>query len=108
MNLTVAKFGGTSVANYQAMVRSANIVLKNPATKLVVVSACSGVTNILVQLSSGKVNEESSQHLIKKLENIHTDIIEKISTTSDLNAKLSEHLNSLKLLVEEINSQYLI
>lgn len=106
MNLTVAKFGGTSVGNYQAMVRSANIVLKNPATKLVVVSACSGVTNILVQLSSGKVNEESSQHLIKKLENIHTDIIKKISTTSDLNAKLSEHLNSLKLLVEEINSQY--
>ena len=29
-NLTVAKFGGTSVANHQAMSRCARIILDNP------------------------------------------------------------------------------
>lgn len=51
MSLVVAKFGGTSVADYQAMNRCADIVLGNPATRLVVVSASSGVTNLLVELS---------------------------------------------------------
>ena len=43
--LTVAKFGGTSVADYDAMHRCADIIINNPATKVVVVSASSGVTN---------------------------------------------------------------
>ncbi|MDF5302719.1 lysine-sensitive aspartokinase 3, partial [Vibrio parahaemolyticus] len=46
----VAKFGGTSVANFEAMSRCATIIENNPNTRLVVSSACSGVTNILVEL----------------------------------------------------------
>ena len=51
--INVAKFGGTSVANFEAMNRCAAIVENNPDTKLVVISACSGVTNILVELANG-------------------------------------------------------
>ena len=47
----VAKFGGTSVANYQAMCNCAKIVTNNPNTKLVVLSASAGVTNLLVELA---------------------------------------------------------
>ena len=52
-NFNVAKFGGTSVANFEAMSRCAAIIEQNPNTKLVVSSACSGVTNLLVELANG-------------------------------------------------------
>ena len=47
-HLSVAKFGGTSVANYPAMQSCANIVIADPNTRVVVLSASAGVTNLLV------------------------------------------------------------
>lgn len=49
----VAKFGGTSVADFDAMNRSASIVLADQDVRLVVLSASAGVTNLLVELSEG-------------------------------------------------------
>ncbi|HAZ55017.1 MAG TPA: lysine-sensitive aspartokinase 3, partial [Franconibacter helveticus] len=49
----VAKFGGTSVADYDAMSRSATLVLADKNVRLVVLSASAGVTNLLVELASG-------------------------------------------------------
>lgn len=51
--INVAKFGGTSVANFEAMNRSAYVIEQNKNTHLVVISACSGVTNLLVELANG-------------------------------------------------------
>lgn len=47
---SVAKFGGTSVANYEAMVRCVNVILNSPDVRIIVVSAPSGVTSLLVKL----------------------------------------------------------
>ncbi|MGL5700418.1 MAG: lysine-sensitive aspartokinase 3, partial [Kluyvera sp.] len=58
----VAKFGGTSVADYDAMNRSASIVLADKNIRLVVLSASAGVTNLLVELAEGL---ESAQRLDK-------------------------------------------
>ena len=44
-HLSVAKFGGTSVANYSAMQACAKIVIADPNTRVVVLSASAGVTN---------------------------------------------------------------
>ena len=55
MSHIVAKFGGTSLANFEAMSRCADVVLSSPNTRLVVVSASSGVTNLLVSLSQGNL-----------------------------------------------------
>ncbi|THD29667.1 lysine-sensitive aspartokinase 3, partial [Pantoea sp. R102] len=46
-SLIVAKFGGTSVADFDAMNRSADVVLSDANTRLVVLSASAGVTNLL-------------------------------------------------------------
>lgn len=51
--INVAKFGGTSVANFPAMNHCADIVLANPATRVVVLSASAGVTNLLVAPHKG-------------------------------------------------------
>ena len=49
--INVAKFGGTSVADAAAMNHCADVVLANPATRVVVLSASAGVTNLLVSLA---------------------------------------------------------
>ncbi len=49
--IIVAKFGGTSVADFPAMSRCADIVLADPRIRLIVVSASSGVTNLLVDIT---------------------------------------------------------
>ncbi|MCH8537981.1 MAG: lysine-sensitive aspartokinase 3 [Alkalimonas sp.] len=49
--LIVAKFGGTSVADFHAMSRCADIVLADDRIRVVVVSASAGVTNQLVAIT---------------------------------------------------------
>ncbi|MRS16964.1 lysine-sensitive aspartokinase 3 [Enterobacteriaceae bacterium RIT691] len=62
----VAKFGGTSVADFEAMSRSARIVLADQNVRLVVLSASAGVTNLLVELAEGLENAQR----IDKLETL--------------------------------------
>ena len=47
--ITVLKFGGTSVGSAEAIERSANIITRGKGSKVVVVSAMSGITNFLVK-----------------------------------------------------------
>ena len=56
--LTIAKFGGTSVANHAAIKNCVNIVLANKDTRIVVVSAAAGVTNYLVSLAHQAMTQE--------------------------------------------------
>lgn len=51
--LSAAKFGGTSVTNYDSMTDCAKIVIADPNTCVVVLSASAGVTNLLVALANG-------------------------------------------------------
>lgn len=51
--IVVSKFGGTSVADFTAMNRSADIVLSDANVRLVVLSASAGITNLLVALAEG-------------------------------------------------------
>ncbi|VDZ81560.1 lysine-sensitive aspartokinase III [Salmonella bongori] len=44
--IIVSKFGGTSVADFDAMNRSADVVLSNTKVRLVVLSASAGITNL--------------------------------------------------------------
>ncbi|WP_369926136.1 lysine-sensitive aspartokinase 3 [Photobacterium sp. NCIMB 13483] len=74
----VAKFGGTSVANYAAMCRSANIVIANPHTKIVLISACSGVTNLLVALAKGISDITLRQQHLQQLTTTHQQILDQL------------------------------
>ena len=48
------KFGGTSVRDAEAMCRLTDIVARETRPRLVVVSALAGVTDMLVELGSGR------------------------------------------------------
>ena len=71
-NLIVAKFGGTSVADFTAMNRSADVVLSNPDVRLVVLSASAGVTNLLVALAEGQQPKQRASLLddIRRIQSV--------------------------------------
>ncbi|MBQ9274366.1 MAG: lysine-sensitive aspartokinase 3 [Succinivibrio sp.] len=100
-DLDIAKFGGTSVGNLAAMQSSFKVAVSNPNTKLVVVSACSGVTNILVELASGSCNGAKTEELINRLRGIHAEIIAGLKNQSELTAYIEERLSEIRNLCVE-------
>lgn len=95
----IAKFGGTSVADYQAMSNSANIVLNNPNVKVVVLSASAGITNLLVALAEGREPEVRKQH-IAKIQNIQYNILEQLPENPHLREEIDHAINSIASLSE--------
>ena len=73
------------------MLSSYKVVVSNPNTRVVIISACSGVTNILVELASGACSRDKVSELIEKLRSIHTSIIEKLDNQEDLKTNLETH-----------------
>ena len=53
--IVVSKFGGTSVADFDAMNRSADIVLSDANVRLVVLSASAGITKSGIQANPCRI-----------------------------------------------------
>ncbi|MBO6258554.1 MAG: lysine-sensitive aspartokinase 3 [Succinivibrio sp.] len=104
-NLDIAKFGGTSVGNFEAMTSSYRVVIANKNTKLVAISACSGVTNILVELASGSCSGAHIDELLEKLRTIHNEIISKLDNKEELSAHIEDHLKEIKKLAIQANME---
>ena len=96
----VAKFGGTSVANYPAMSNCANIVTSNPNTKLVVLSASAGVTNLLVELSSGSLDPASIEERMNKLTSIEFSILNDLGKPAEITAEIEKLLHEISDLAK--------
>ena len=96
----VAKFGGTSVADFDAMNRSANIVLADQNVRLVVLSASAGVTNLLVELAEGL---ESHQQLdrIETLRTIQYNIISRLKDPSVISKEIDNLLENIHQLAKK-------
>ena len=105
MSLVVAKFGGTSVADYNAMNRCADIVLANPHCRLVVVSASSGVTNLLVELTQESINDDGRLQRLKQIAQIQYAILDKLGRPNDVAAALDKLLSRMSVLSEALASQ---
>lgn len=93
--LTVAKFGGTSVADHEAMLRCANIIKSDQSNRLVVVSASAGVTNYLVRLSQENISNEEQADIIGKILKIQRNITQHLEGKAELNEQIDELLASL-------------
>ncbi len=98
-SFVVAKFGGTSVADYDAMNRSAYVVLADPNTRLVVLSASAGVTNLLVSLSEGL---EATERFVKldALRKIQFDILERLQNPNVIREEVERLLENITTLAE--------
>ena len=102
--LTIARFGGTSVANYAAMQNCAKIVAGNPATRIVVVSAAAGVTNYLVSLAHTPMTQEQINDTVQSIIDIELAILNALKDKANIEPKLNELLDELRSLAshEEI------
>ncbi|WP_368848695.1 lysine-sensitive aspartokinase 3 [Vibrio diabolicus] len=101
----VAKFGGTSVANFEAMSRCATIIENNPNTRLVVSSACSGVTNLLVELANGVQDQTHRTELLQNLANIHDTILTQLEDSTKTAAEVYGILDTVTSLAEAASIQ---
>ncbi|MCG9619365.1 lysine-sensitive aspartokinase 3 [Vibrio diabolicus] len=101
----VAKFGGTSVANFEAMSRCATIIENNPNTRLVVSSACSGVTNLLVELANGVQDQTHRTELLQNLANIHDAILTQLEDSTKTAAEVYAILDTVTSLAEAASIQ---
>lgn len=94
-NLNVAKFGGTSVANFAAMENCAKIVKSNPNTKVVVVSASAGVTNLLVDIAHTAMSKEKIRQKLTEIDSIQQAILQALDVAVEERPKLQQLQNSL-------------
>jgi len=104
-SFNVAKFGGTSVANFEAMSRCAAIIEQNPNTKLIVSSACSGVTNLLVELANGVQDSAQRAEILTKLAAIHQAVLDKLEVADETAAEIVKILDTVTNLAEAASIQ---
>ncbi len=97
----VAKFGGSSVANYEVMQNCANVVLSNPNTHIVVLSASAGVTNLLVDLANGSLDEKAREETIQKIVDIQENILEGLGHPKELTESIQRHIEYIRSLAHE-------
>ena len=104
-SLNVAKFGGTSVANYQSIINCASIVVNNPNTRVMVVSAAAGVTNHLVTLANTALTSQQISDIVESIRKIQFAILNELKNPSEVNDKLFALLDELDACArhEEIN-----
>lgn len=102
--LNIAKFGGTSVATYQAMQNCARIVAGNEATRIVVVSAQAGVTNHLVSIAHTALTSEQIKDTCQAIIDIEMAVLAQIKNKDSVSDKLEDLFEELRGLAnhEEI------
>ncbi|MGB9771001.1 MAG: aspartate kinase [Candidatus Kapaibacteriota bacterium] len=108
MGIKVLKFGGTSVANAYAMQNAFRIVQNNRDQKvIVVVSACAGITDRLVNLIDVCLSPDNKyKQILDEIENHHLRLIIDLFNSSEKSASSIKAINfiiqSLKQLLEGI------
>ena len=94
--MKVLKFGGTSVGSPQRMKEVAKLI-NNGEKKVVVLSAMSGTTNSLVEISDYlyKKNPEGANEVINKLERKYKQHIEELYSTDEYKQKTTAFIKDI-------------
>lgn len=96
---TIAKFGGTSVANFAAMEKCADIILKQKSVRVVVLSASAGITNLLIELAAGAEPLQRAM-LLKQVRDIEYAIINALSQPKIISQEINRLLENIEMLSE--------
>ena len=92
--MKVMKFGGTSVGTAERMKGVAQLITRSGEPTFVVLSAMSGTTNSLVEISDYlyKKNPEGAQEVINQLEKKYMGHVEELYSTDEMKKKTTEFL----------------
>ncbi len=104
--MKVVKFGGTSVADSKSLLNVIDIIKGSNDKKIVVVSALSGITNLLDEMSSqASKGQTNYKEKIQILENRHLDLIEffiPVTRQSEIISFLKSQINNLEEVLESL------
>lgn len=95
----IAKFGGTSVASFEAMNKSADVVLSNSNVRVVVLSASAGITNLLIELAEG-CDTDKRNELLQKVQDIQYAIIDKLQYADVIREEIDRLLENIAHLAD--------
>ena len=104
--MKIMKFGGTSVGKPERMHEVAKLIVKDEEPKIVVLSALSGTTNSLVEISNSLANADriTAKQQIKALEVHYQNFITELVTTDDAIASaksiVAEHFEFLNIILK--------
>ncbi len=101
--MIVAKFGGTSVKDAEAMLRCCRLLQNHPSTRLVVVSATAGTTNLLEEMASLATQGQSVHQQLATLETRHVEMAQKLGAYEHVLQSLEELLHEARVLTEGMN-----
>jgi aspartokinase/homoserine dehydrogenase 1 len=105
--MKILKFGGTSVGSVQSIQTLLNILkgeVKNEKP-VVVLSAMSGVTNLLISMAEGAANGQDFTAELAELEKRHYDVVKSLLTAQHQNpvyTRLKLYFNQLEELLQGI------
>ncbi|MCH5235092.1 MAG: aspartate kinase [Muribaculaceae bacterium] len=101
--MKVQKFGGTSVGSPQRIKNVASLIKSFPGKNIIVLSAMSGTTNSLLEITSaikeGELNK--AEEITEKLYQKYLDVIQELFSTSEARQKALKLVNDV---FEEIKS----
>ena len=110
--MKVMKFGGTSVGSPERMKGVAELVTKSEGTTFLVLSAMSGTTNSLVEISNYlyKKNVDGANEVINRLEDNYMEHVEKLYSTDEYKQKtrefLKEEFNYLRSFTKDLFTSF--
>lgn len=104
--LTVAKFGGTSMGSAEALRNAADILARDPSSRLAVVSACSGVTNQLIALADAELagNVPDADRLSETLRLRHTSLANDLGLSMAAFEGLFQELSDLRGVLRDAHA----
>lgn len=93
--MKVMKFGGTSVGKPERMAEISRLILKDEEPKIIVLSALSGTTNALTEISAalGSGNRQLATEKINALEKHYHEFVAAMLKEPDMLARAEEVLN---------------
>ena len=104
--MKVMKFGGTSVGKPERMHHIASLVVKEEEPAIIVLSALSGTTNALVEISAhiARGDRETAKQLISKLEDHYrsftAELVKDPGILEKANEVLAEHFEFLNIILK--------
>ena len=103
--MKVLKFGGTSVGSAKSIRNVRNIIENQPGRKIVVVSAMSGVTNMLVEVNEllKKDHQQEIERILQQLEEKHFNLIEELFTEKKIQKTTKKHF---LMLLEQLKDSF--
>ena len=110
--MKVMKFGGTSVGSPSRMKEVVNLVTKSGEPVFIVLSAMSGTTNSLIEISDYlyKKNPEGANEVINMLEKKYMKHVEELYTTDEMKQNTHEfiasEMNYLRSFTKELFTSF--